>query len=63
MCYSDLRIKGAGNGGGRCDWWLASVTGGSSAICVHVYNYGHSDSWYDASGELCVPVCFRIDEA
>jgi len=57
------RIKGQGNGGGRCRWWLASVTGGSSTSCVYVTSSGHSDHWGNASGELCVPVCFRIDEA
>ena len=57
------RIKGAGNGGGRCGWWLASVSGGSSAGCVSVDNGGCSNGWGNASHELRVPVCFRIDEA
>ena len=56
------RIKGAGNGGGRCIWWAASVRSGDSAHCVNVSNHGHSGHWY-ASDELYVPVCFRIDEA
>ncbi len=56
------RIKGAGNGGGRCSWWTASVRSGNSTNCVSVHNYGYSSDCY-ASGELCVPVCFRIDEA
>ena len=56
------RIKGAGNGGGRCHWWTASVGSGYSANCVYVNNYGTSSYW-NASGELYVPVCFRIDEA
>lgn len=56
------RIKGQGNGG-RCRWWLASVAGGSSTNCVGVYNHGYSYHWNGASIELCVPVCFRIDEA
>ena len=56
------RIKGAGNGGGRCYWWTASVGSGTSTHCVHVTHDGSSGNWY-ASGELCVPVCFRIDEA
>ena len=57
------RIKGQGNGGSRCYWWLASVTGGSSSYCVYVSNYGLSSYWSGASDGLCVPVCFRIDEA
>ena len=56
------RIKGAGNGGGRCNWWTASVGSGYSTNCVYVYSYGHSNYW-TASGGLYVPVCFRIDEA
>ena len=56
------RIKGAGNGGGRCDWWTASVRSGNSARCVFVTSDGFSSYW-DAGYELCVPVCFRIDEA
>lgn len=56
------RVKGAGNGGGRCGWWLASVGGGYSTSCVCVGNGGGSGGW-GAGGELRVPVCFRIDEA
>ena len=56
------RIKGAGNGGGRCNWWTASVRSGDSAFCVLVLNYGNSGYWSASSG-LYVPVCFRIDEA
>ena len=47
--------------GGTPDWyWLASVTGGSSAGCVFVGYYGGSTVWASASHELCVPVCFII---
>lgn len=47
--------------GGTPDWyWLASVAGGSSTYCVIVGNGGYSSSWYYASDELCVPVCFII---
>ena len=56
------RIKGAGNGGGRCVWWAASVGSGNSTHCVSVNNVGNSGNW-GASYELYVPVCFRIDEA
>lgn len=56
------RIKGAGNGGGRCIWWTASVGNDSSTNCVCVSCYGYSRGW-GASDELYVPVCFRIDEA
>ena len=59
------RIKGAGNGGGRCTWWTASVRSGTSTLCVSVNcvgGSGDSNGW-SASNGLCVPVCFRIDEA
>ena len=56
------RIKEAGDGGGRCHWWLASVGSGTSTGCVYVGTLGNSGYWV-ASGELYVPVCFRIDEA
>ena len=53
------RIKGAGHGGSRCRWWLASVRSGSSTAACLVDYYGHSHGWY-ASNALRVPVCFRI---
>lgn len=47
--------------GGTPDWyWLASVAGGSSTYCVGVSHDWHSSYWHNASGELCVPVCFII---
>ena len=49
--------------GGSPDWyWTASVRSGTSTSCVSVNTYGDSYDW-DASNELYVPVCFRIDEA
>lgn len=42
--------------GSRCNWWLASVTSGSSSNCVNVNNNGNSNNWNNASNELCVPV-------
>ena len=46
--------------GGSPDWyWTASVWSGHSTYCVLVTSDGHSNSW-DASIELCVPVCFVI---
>lgn len=46
--------------GGSPDWyWTASVRSGDSTNCVYVHSYGNSDLW-NASGELCVPVCFVI---
>lgn len=53
------RIKGAGHGGSRCAWWLASVGSGYSTTACLVSYYGDASSW-TASGAPRVPVCFRI---
>ena len=46
--------------GGSPDWyWTASVRSGNSSHCVHVNGNGNSGNW-NASIELCVPVCFVI---
>lgn len=56
------RIKGAGDGGNGCWWWLASVMGGSKSDGVIVSSVGHASPWNVTSGNY-VPVCFRIDES
>lgn len=53
------RIKGAGHGGSRCGWWLASVGSGSSTNACHVNHHGAASNW-NASYAHRVPVCFRI---
>lgn len=53
------RIKGAGNGGSRCHWWLASVRSGDSTNACDVSGYGYASYW-NASYSVRVPVCFRI---
>ena len=53
------RIKGAGHGGSRCTWWLASVRSGYSTLACLVGSCGYAYSWY-ASYAYHVPVCFRI---
>ena len=53
------RIKGAGHGGSRCDWWLASVRSGYSTPACNVSGNGSAGYW-GASGAARVPVCFRI---
>lgn len=53
------RIKGAGHGGSRCAWWLASVRSGGSANACGVTDSGYADYWA-ASNAFRVPVCFRI---
>ena len=56
------RMKGAGPGGARANWWTASAGSGSSTVVVLVYSYGTSN-YSGASDAFCVPVCFRTMEA
>ena len=53
-------IKGAGNGGSRTDWWIATVgSGNSTTACVIAYRgYVYHNS---TSNEYRVPLCFRIE--
>ena len=53
------RIKGRGNNGSRCYWWLCSVGSGSSTVCCFVGSGGGAHSG-GASGSFGVPVCFRV---
>ena len=53
------RIKGAGHGGSRCHWWLASVGSGASTTACLVDRGGNANHW-NASHASRVPVCFRI---
>ena len=55
------RIKGAGDGGGRADWWLLSVCGGYSTYACFVHHNGYAYNG-NCSHALRVPVCFRITE-
>jgi hypothetical protein len=55
----ESRVKGSGNGGGRCFWWLASAYSGDSARVCLVYDYGYA-TYDSAYYTLRVPVCFRI---
>lgn len=53
------RIKGAGHGGSRCSWWLASVGSGDSTNACLVSGLGYASDW-GASDASRVPLCFRI---
>lgn len=53
------RMKGIGDGGPRCAWWLLSVYGGNSADVCLVGYYGHGSS-YASLATVYAPVCFRI---
>lgn len=54
------RIKGKGNGGGRCAWWLSTVASGNSTTCCHVNYAGRANNSNASNTGVGVPVCFRI---
>ena len=54
------RIKGKGNGGDCCNWWLSTVHSGNSVICCFVDYAGYVNTAYASNTDLGVPVCFRI---
>ena len=56
------RIKCNKEGGNSCNWWLATATGGASGKCIYVQYTGNSYGNHNASSNLYVPVCFRIDD-
>lgn len=55
------RIKGLGDGGNRCTWWLSTVASGHSTACCGVNHHGLATGSY-ASNSSGVPVCFRITQ-
>lgn len=54
------RRKGAGNGGGICDWWIMTPSGVSSAAVCVVDTTGLVNYTGAADHEFREPVCFRI---
>lgn len=54
------RRKGAGNGGGRCDWWTLTPSGVSSAAVCFVTGTGIVSNLGAADYGFREPVCFRI---
>lgn len=54
------RIKGEGDGGPVCSWWLLSVAGGISALVCSVSYLGLADSLNASHAPIYAPVCFRI---
>ena len=53
------RIKGAGDGGSRANWWLLSVCSGYSTYACFVNHFGNAYH-YNCSNANRVPVCFSI---
>jgi hypothetical protein len=54
------RVKGAGDGGARYNWWLLSAAGGTSVYCAYVGINGVGNSPWVTSSGIQVPLCFRI---
>ena len=54
------RIKGKGNGGTRCTWWLSTVGSGDSTRCCYVRSDGYANSNSASYIGVGVPVCFRL---
>lgn len=59
---SKMRIKGLGNGGGRCRWWLLAPSSGDSTYAATVGRDGTVYCYYASDAGVAVPVCFRISE-
>ena len=53
------RIKGLGDGGGRCNWWLSTADSGFSTDFCLVNSNGLAHHNY-ASNSFGVPLCFRF---
>ena len=53
------RVKMAGDGGDRANWWLLSVCAGFSTGACYVNSSGGAHG-YSCSAALRVPVCFSI---
>lgn len=51
-------MKGAGDGGGRCYWWLESAT--AAAAFANVNDGGHADRANAAYTYIRVPLCFLL---
>jgi len=53
-------IKGAGHGGGRCNWWCASSMAGSAANFCFVNYSGFPYNASATGAGVRVPLCFRV---
>lgn len=54
------RIKGAGDGGARANWWLLSALGGYSTYFARVGNNGGGGDSSASNATIRAPLCFRI---
>ena len=54
------RVKGAGNGGVRSNWWLLSAYGGNSTNCALVLSNGTAYHTTASNTSIRVPLCFRV---
>jgi len=60
FAHNMKRVKGAGNGGTRTNWWLGSARGGNSTSFVTVYSTGYASSPSASAAGIRAPLCFRI---
>lgn len=52
-------VKGLGDGGSRCSWWLGSSNAGHASRACGVSGYGIANNW--TAGTLyAVPLCFLL---
>lgn len=54
------RVKGAGDGGARATWWLASARGGGSTFAASVSHYGGANNNDASNTGVRAPLCFRV---
>lgn len=58
-----MRIKGFGDGGSRCTWWLLTPCSGNSTAAASISGDGHADNNRSLNSSIAEPVCFRIYES
>lgn len=54
------RVKGAGDGGARADWWRLSASGGNSTGFAYVNSLGYGHNGNASAAAVRAPLCFRI---
>jgi len=51
-------IKGAGDGGGRSNWWLETANSATNFARVNIHGFAYSDT--AATTGIRVPLCFLL---
>ena len=60
FAHNMRRVKGAGDGGARATWWLASAHGGHSTIVCSVTAHGSANPSTASTTNIRAPLCFRV---